>query len=305
VSFWLWSLIYFTAKPEESKLYRPSVKAFLALGDTQLITALALTVTSLIFITAEGNTSLYHIFVARGLVNANLSGYGASLMLGTKDQCNFMLRWLLLVMFLILYVVWTELCIHEFGRWSSKPPLCFQNENVVPGNYIVWMSLDRFWCPLGFLWVILEPVETLQKPISWIEDSLPKMPREYWELFCKEWQSRATKGRAKSEAYLMLACYASRLLLSVIGVLVSIITITPPFFTPFSNLLFFVWAVYDVFKVRQINTALGAVVTCPSEPAHWVQCKQNPETQFGFGQILPFCLFLSTILQLADIYSGK
>ena len=75
--------------------------------------------------------------------------------------------------------------------------------------------------------------------------------------------------------------------------------------TPFSDLLFFVWAVYDVFKARQINTALGAVVTCPSEPANWVQCKHNPKMQFGFGQILPFCLFLSTILQLADIYSGN
>lgn len=58
-------------------------------------------------------------------------------MLGNKDQCSSMLRRLLLVMFLIQHVVWTELWVHEFGKWSSKLPLCFQNENVVLGNYSV------------------------------------------------------------------------------------------------------------------------------------------------------------------------
>lgn len=305
VSFWVWFLLYYTEKPKESKLYRPSVKALLTLGDTQLITALALTLTSLIFITAEGDTSLYHIFVARGLVNANLSGYGASLMLGTKDYCNFKFRWILLLSFLVLYAVWTELCIRDFDRWSNEPPLCFQNENIVPGDYTTWMSLDRFWCPVGFLWVLLEPFELLHAPVRWTEDKLPLMPTACWNLMREEWRSRGTRRQAKSRTFLRMACYASLLAFFSIAIVLSIITITPPFFTPFAGIIFFSWAVYDVFKVRQVNAALGAVVTCPSDPTHWIQCKQNPETRFGFGQIMPFCLLLFPVLQLADLYAGK
>lgn len=304
-SFWVWLLLYYTEKPEESTLYRPSVKALLALGDTQLITALTLTLTSLLFITAEGDSSLYHIFVARGLVSANVSGYGASLMLGTKDYCNFKLRWIILLLFLVLYAVWTELCIRDFDKWSDEPPLCFQNENMVPGNYTTWMSLDRFWCPVGFVWVLLEPFKSLRAPMRWIEDGLPLKPKEYWKLVREEWRSRGPRGQAKSRTLLTVVYYAAILVFFGIAIILSILTITPPFFMPFAEIIFFSWAVYDVFKVRQINAALGAIVTCPSDPTRWIQCKQNPETQFGFGQIMPFCLLLFPILQLADIYAGK
>lgn len=302
MSFWLWWLLYFTPKPETSPWFRVSAKTLIALGDTQLITALAITITSLLFITVEKDTSLYHIFVARGLVDVNMAGYGASLIMGTMDQCNFMFRWALLVALVVIYLVWNEFCIQKFEGWSHKPPLCFQNENIVPGDYTTWMHLNRIWCPLGFIWVLLEPFEPLQRALQLVENDLAGQPMRYWGDLFDTWRSRPSA--TPKAFYLAMAGYAGGPLLSVIAVILAAITITPPFFTPFAGLLFVSWAVYNVYMVRRVNGSIWAIVTCPSDPTLWERCKENPEPQLGFGQILPFCLILSTVLQLADIYSG-
>lgn len=275
MSFWLWWLIYFTPKPEASPWFRVSVKALIALGDTQLITALAVTMTSLLFITVEKDASLYHIFVATGLVDVNMAGYGASLIMGTKDQCNFMFRWALLVILVAIYIVWNEFCIRKFEGWSHKPPRCSKNDNIVPGDYVTWMRLNRIWCPIGFTSILLEPFQPLQKALQRVENYLAGQPMRFWGYLCDTWRSRPTT--TSKAFYLTMAGYAGGLLWSVIAIILAAITITPPFFTPFAGLLFVSWAVYDVYMVRRVNESIGAIVTCPSDPTLWGRCKDNPE----------------------------
>ena len=236
---------------------------------------------------------------------------------------GFLVRWALLLVALVVYLVWNEFCIEKFENWSSEPPLCFQNENIVPGEYQLWMSVQRVWFPLGFGWMLCQPFDTLRKSLDWVEDELPTKPRQRWTRICDTWQQRQRQRRRRSGAmndnadrplsemmnmalsYLLLAGQVALLVLSVFGILFAIVTVTPPFYTPFAELFFFVWSVYNVYKVRQVNAAQGLVVACPSKPDSWTHCKENPEEQLGFGQILPFCLLLNTVLQLADMYSGE
>ena len=69
-----------------------------------------------------------------------------------------------------------SVCIWKFEGWSASPPMCFQNENIVPGDYTTWMRLNRAWCPIGFTWVLLEPFEPLQKALQWVENDMPQQP---------------------------------------------------------------------------------------------------------------------------------
>ena len=96
------------------------MKCLATLGDTQLVTALAIITSSIILMKRSDDLSLYDVFIGRCLVQASLAGHGTALVFDLKKQCNWKARLWLLGITLLLHFAWTVMCIEEFHWFSLK-----------------------------------------------------------------------------------------------------------------------------------------------------------------------------------------
>ena len=74
--------------------------------------------------------------------------------------------------------------------------------------------------------------------------------------------------------------------------------------SPIQNLLFFAWDLYDVRTVRKANADI-VVVNPDYRIGKSFQNNDNPENDWGFGQILPFFMLLLPVLSAMDYFSGE
>ena len=162
-SWLLWYLAFFRDKSHEnSKLYRAFTKCAYSLADIQLATALAIIATSIVLIESDPDTPLYHLHVARCLIDSNFAGHGAALLFDTHRQRGWHWRLGLLFVTLVLYIFCTGRTIHEFNSWSYRTPRCFHNTSFEPGSYTAWMYTDFPWTTLGYAWVFAEAFDTCE-----------------------------------------------------------------------------------------------------------------------------------------------
>lgn len=71
-----------------------------------------------------------------------------------------------------------------------------------------------------------------------------------------------------------------------------------PSTAPLTSLVFFAESVYDVKMVWQANRHI--VVACPPGQDSSARGNSNPESDWGFGQLLPMFMLLLPILTVLD-----
>jgi hypothetical protein len=151
----LWAYIYFYLEAEDldpSPRHSTWIKVvrnmLIMLGDTQLVTGLAIITASLINIYRDGGIPLYHIFIARALTELTLTGHTAAIIHVYPAKHNWTLRMGLFVMLNLLWAWWSLLALTRFDRWNWETPHCLENNSVVPGNYDDWIHISLAWIPI-------------------------------------------------------------------------------------------------------------------------------------------------------------
>ncbi len=278
---------------ESSREYRVLLKCALVLGDIQLCNALAITMASIILIRSDKVTSLYHIFIARGLTQANLSGHGAALIFDTTKQANWQLRLTMLAVVLVLYTYWTALCIDEFKQWRDVTPRCFTNYSRVPFWYTTWMYIDIPWTLIGYCWIFAETVGYLQAYLLVLNEKVLTLISDIM-LDCHEAVTRLVQFKLFHGAFLIITAF-----LRAIAFLVLTITIGPPVTAPLASTLFLLWGIYDVETARRANRDILVLLPVGSENTS-NHGHLNPEDDWGYGQLLPLILLILPLLQMAD-----
>ena len=119
-------------------------------GDSQLISGLAIIIASLINMRKDEDTPLYHIFIARALADVCLTGHAAAIINVYPTRHNWTFRLILVFIAVVLWEYWSWLAIDRFRRWNWQTPHCFENTNIIPGEYEGWIAFSLVWMPLGY-----------------------------------------------------------------------------------------------------------------------------------------------------------
>ena len=298
----------------ESRLYQALLKCVFMLADIQLVTAAAITWSSITLIHSASETSLYHVFVARCLVQANITGHGTALVFAIRKQRNWWLRIILLVCALPVYTYWTVIGIREFDKWSNVTPKCFYNSSLTPGWYTDWMWLDIPWTIVGYLWLLADATgrmsDCLKTIDGWTVDlllhalkSVCKLLTELRQLKLLSVPLTTSLLRLMVFLFIMLTTVTTAVLRLVVFLFITF-TISPPSTLPVCSLVFFLWSWYEVQSARSANQHI-LVVSPVSQPSTSLQGNSNPENDWGFGQLLPLFLLLLPLLQAADYFTEE
>lgn len=280
----------------KSALYRTLLKCAFVLADIQLVTALAIIAATLKIIYADNDTSLYHIFVGMILAQINLSGCGVALIFDSRKQTNWALRFGLYNFVLGMYFWLIVKCIEEFQNFGRETPRCFYNNSLSPGTYLFWMYVEIPWAIIQDFWIYVEafpgPASSLLEDLDGFALDVGRGIREDLRVVPNAVRHLDVFGCTN-----LLADVFWRLALLV---LLSV-TVCPPTTTPFGGFFFIVWNVYEVYWVRSANRHI-LVVLPENHSGTSLQGNQNPEDDWGFGQLLPLLLLILPVLQFADTW---
>lgn len=296
VSWLLWVLAIFDGKTTlNSKFYRALTKFAFSLADIQLVTALAITTSSIILIIKDHETSLYHVYIARCLAHCKFNGYGAALLFDTRSQSNWTWRVFLIACALILDTYWSMLSIKEFKQWGRHTPRCFYNDSRVPLEYITWMYIDIVWQNVGCAWIFLEASGRF-------EAQLVRLNKYAIDLF-KECGGECKKWLAPQSMVSFLYSVITAVWKAVTLFIVSF-SVCPPSTTPFTATILFAWNIYEVRRAQQSNKHI--LVASPAQNLNLsLYGNVNPEEDWGFGQLLPLFLLILPLMQIADIFTEE
>ena len=263
-------------------------------GDSQLVSGLAIIIASLVNIYKDENSPLYHIFIARSLADTCLTSHLACVILLQRTEHNWTFRLCLLGSTLALWEYWSYLAIQRFRRWGLETPHCFENDSIVPGEYEHWIYISLFWMPLSYAPVFLNSFLLGRRFTYWFERRLKK-----WPPYIIRLQKDIFESRSSTQAILIIVRSAV-LTLSCLVFLVFTVMI-PASFTllPFQSFLSFWWTFYDVSRARAANAHI-LVANPPYRMEKSFQNNENPESDWGFGQILPMVMLLLPILTYLD-----
>ncbi|KAK6530285.1 hypothetical protein TWF694_003647 [Orbilia ellipsospora] len=297
-SCWLWYLRIFRGEDMRNKRYNTVLKCALMLGDIQLATALAIIIASIIIIHSDADTSLYHVFIARGLANTNLTGLGAALLFDTRKQTNWRIRLILLGICLTFFLYWTALSIVEFNGWDSVTPKCFFNNSIIGFEFTDWMYFDIPMAIIGNMWIYLELFGGLEKTLADFDGWVLSLPVKASRVLIS---LRATARLTGPVHGIIL--FVTSIIQYLLFVIIAI-TIGPPSTAPLWSIFYFIWNVYDVQTARASNRHI--LVVAPSgQKSVSLQGHVNPEDDWGFGQILPLLLLLLPLLQIFDAFTEE
>ena len=263
-------------------------------GDSQLINGLAIIIASLINIYKDDETPIYHIFIARSLADICLTGHSASIILVPRTEHNWAFRLALLLLTIGLWEFRSYAAIERFRRWNWETPHCLENETIIPGEYEHWIIWSLVWMPLGYFPLYLRIWEFGRNWTDKFEELIIACPRfviRHSKNICR----RSSVGDRLGKA-----------LLSIIENVVCVIFLAFAVLIPASCRLLPVqsfislwWDIYDVATARAANTHI-VVVNPQYRLGRSSQNNDNPEHDWGFGQILPFVMLLLPILTALD-----
>lgn len=306
VSSVLWWLRYVRhVDTKRSKAYKWVLKSAFMLADIQLATAFAIVTSSIILIKQPSETSLYHIFIARGLANCNMLGHGVALTFDTRKQLNWGARLIFLTILIGLYFWWTAIAIQEWSEWADYTPKCFFNDSIVPLWYTDWMILDFPWQVASYAWFYLEYFANPQGWLTIILESCDEFARgiPYSVLVnLMAISRREPRMRTSHSIGKIVICLTKAILLCFVVFPVVVLGFGPPSVSPLTALLFFGWQIYDITVARASNQDI--LVDSPSyAPNASIHGNENPENDLGFGQLLPIFLLILPIAQIFDNYT--
>ena len=263
-------------------------------GDSQLISGLAIIIASLVNMYKDHETPLYHIFIARSLADICLTGHSASIILVPRTEHNWTFRLGLAFSTIGLWEFWSYAAIKRFRQWSSETPHCLENNNIFAGKYEHWIILSLVWVPLGYLPFYLN---TWGPGRDWTDR---------FEALITAYPRYLIQHRNYIFDSVSIGDFLCRALLSIVEAVVCVIflafaVLVPASCTllPLQSFISLWWDTYDVTVARAANAHI--VVADPAyQSGRSFQNNDNPEHDWGFGQILPFVMLLLPILTALD-----
>lgn len=267
-------------------------------GDSQLISALAIIIASLVNIYKDEETPLYHIFIARSLAEICIAGHSASVILVPRTEHNWTLRLCLVFSTIVLWEVWSYVSISRFLRWDWETPHCLENDNVVPGEYEHWIIYSLIWVPLAYLPIYLNIWDWGRCWTDWFENLIIAYPRFLIEHRKDIYESQSISAFLGNALLSIVAAVGCVSFLAFAAMIPASCTLLP-----LQCIIALWWDIYDVTKARAANAHI--LVANPGyRSGKSFQNNDNPEHDWGFGQILPLVMLLLPILTFLDYWKS-
>lgn len=138
----------------------PAEAFVMTLGDTQLVSGVAIVVAPLINLCADEDYPLYHHFISRSLAGLCVTGHNAGLYyvygkLQKHHPISLWIRFDLTFLIVLLHEAWSGIGLARFSRWDNSwpsfTPQCFSYRlNAFPGTFMTWMKINLAWMPLSY-----------------------------------------------------------------------------------------------------------------------------------------------------------
>ncbi|MCJ1481703.1 hypothetical protein MMC06_001862 [Schaereria dolodes] len=278
----------------------------------QLVTGLAVIIASSVNIWRDSKTPLYHIFIARSLADTAFIGHTAAITHVYPTKHNWRVRLGLVTVAMAMWLWWTVVAIARFREFEKEDyannatPVCFENNNIIGLDYTTWMYISLAWLPFSYCTLYLGLWSEGRKFVDQFEDLITSWPQNFARHVTKLKDSResmsSVKGVARVAIRVVLLIISSVLLLMFWTF--ALLVPASRTLSPIQNLIPFAWDFYDVYTVRKANADI--VVANPNyRTGRSFQDNDNPENDWGFGQILPFVMLLLPILTAIDFVSGE
>ncbi len=262
---------------------------------------------------------LYHLFLARSLAALALVGHNTAAFVYAKlrryHPYSLYVRCAVSFATMILYLTWSGLALERFRLFEQQPwpgftPLCFSTHRCrVGGTFRFWIRMNMFWVPQSFAWVLLNPfklIDSVEHALDYVDGFIISLIKG---VFTKYWSNLVPSNSATYPMWKFMGVISwsiTRAMVKTFGVMILVLLSSIFFPTdallPISNILLgLVWPIYDVVTVKLSNQ--HAVVDALETPVS--QAPQNPEQDFGIGQIFPLLMGLQLVMAFLDACSGR
>lgn len=311
ISASLWIYIYVHLHNDQLDLARPPPKwvqivksALVMQGDSHLIAALAMIITSLIHIKSTVEIPLYHTFIARSLVDIAMTGHAAAIVHVYPTQHHWGLRLVLFAATMLLWQWWGVWVVENFRTSNRKGDHCFEDTKSLPGEYTTWIWMSLFWTPVAYLILYLNLWESGRNLTNRFEEIIktgPKYLRKTISLsfrtLVNSWANPDSTDGLKD---LMVSIGFA--MITLISWAFALILPASRLLNPMQALVSFIWNAYDVWVLREANARV--IYEHPEKPpSPPFLTVDDPEDHWGFGQTLPFVMLLFPMLSALDMFN--
>lgn len=313
ISTFLWTYIYVYLHKDQSDLSRQPpkwiqiVKSVLVVqGDSQLIGALAIIITSLIHFKTTVEIPLYHTFIARSLVDIALTGHAAAIVHVFPTQHHWGLRLVLFATTMLLWQWWGLLVLQNFRTSNRRGDHCFEDSNGLLVDNLTWIWMSLFWTPVAYLVLYLNLWEGGRNLTNRFEEVIVTGPRYLRRTVSLRFRilKNSSANSDSTDALRDLAISIGFAMIILISWTFALILPASRVLNPIQLLISFVWDAYDVWVLREANARV--VYEHPEKPpSSPFLAVDDPEDHWGFGQTLPFVMMLFPILSALDAFNGK
>lgn len=295
---------------DKRPLSLPWLKGFqnlmVMLGDTHLISALAIIITSHILVARQVLISPHHIYVARALTELNLIAHLAAVTFIGKPRHNWVARLIFLGLLLLLLVSWNALVL------SPLVP-CY-------GDNWVYFTMNRaltfpVWDSAGAPWCYYQITQGLWRRLGGIIGS----ERIFLVKSLGKPDSSGPRRKTRARIHHSLQTVKQKLELSPLSVSLGVQTIqraalnhwrlsayVPPLFLLIQpqyswgqlGYLFVYFVITASIYYERQSAIEHAVETPPPATA------PSAENDWAFGQILPMLMMILPVLSVLDRFAG-
>ena len=241
-----------------------------------------------------------------------LVGHAAAVIQVYPTKHNWAARLFLVTVAVALWQWWTTIAIERFRGFQENDyannvtPVCFENNNVFGLDYTTWMYISLAWKPIGYSTLYLALWSRGRRLTDGFEELITSWP-VYIGQHLKKLKDAGENFSSVGDLTRMVV---RAILLAISSTFLLVFWAFALFFpasrtlSPIQNLVSFAWDFYDVYTVRKANADI-VVVNPEYRIGKSFQNNDNPENDWGFGQILPFVMLLLPLLSGLDYISGE
>ena len=194
----------------------------------------------------------------------------------------------------------------DFIAGSGRLHIALKTRTLFLVDNESWIIFSLVWMPLGYGTLYLSLWKSGRELTDIFEAGIIGFPRFVARRFRKIYENWFyPRFRFSVTEIFKKSFYAAVSLVGCIIFLVFAVLIpTSRTLSPLQSAIFLWWDIYDVDRARKANAHI--VVANPEyRSGKSFQNNDNPEHDWGFGQILPLVMLLFPILSALDMINGK
>jgi len=270
----------------------------------------------MIKLAADPQYPLYHIFLGRSLAFMAINGHNTGMyFVYSKFQrhhpISLYLRSCLSLVTVTAYLAWSVIALQRFKEWDwdtyewpDYTPMCFNYQlNRVPWSFTFWIWAFMLLVPLGYTWLLIIPFSKAGADIlHYAFEATDQFTVDIVKgVFFGKFAPVRRSSQKPFERIRLYLWGAVKYFLGVIWLLICIFIFPTTAMQPFSALVSLAWDIYDVLtiKVGNRNVVADSLQVLPTSPE-----PENPELQWGYGQIFPIVMLLMWVVAVLDAASG-